>query len=85
MSGLKNTFHRVMNTVRGRGYKTGGERVELRALRSKEAMDKIFGEPQLPDEEALRLTAKRKQAKRLGSRVETVLTDQLGGQRQGLA
>lgn len=78
MSGLHNTYKRILNTVKGRGYATGAERQAKREGQEKGAMDAIFEGGDLPDLEEGKRRAKRKQAGRRGSRAETIMTDQLG-------
>lgn len=78
MSGLRNTYKRVMNTVKGRGYATGAERAAKHAAAEKSRLDAIYAGAQMPDEDEISRRAKRQQAGRRGSRAETVLTDQLG-------
>jgi len=78
MSGLRNTYKRVLNFSKGKGYMTGAERGAKAAAAEKGRLDAIYGSAQMPDPEAQRRQARRKQAGRVGSRAETVLTDQLG-------
>jgi len=75
MSGLRNTYKRIMNFSKGRGYKTGGERQATREAKEDAAKDELFANAQMPDEELIKRNARRKAAKRRGSRVNTVLTD----------
>jgi hypothetical protein len=78
MSGLKNTAKRMMSFSTGKGYSTKGERRAKAAAKEKGRLDAIYGGADLPDDEQLRRTARRKQAGVRGSRASTVLTDQLG-------
>ena len=76
MSGLTNTLRRGANFALGKGYKTSGERKRARVAREQTAKDELFASAQLPDEELIRRNERRKAAKRRGSRVSTVLTDE---------
>jgi hypothetical protein len=79
MSGLKNTGKRLWNVGRGKGYKTNKEIRQEKQMKRQQSLDKIYQGAEMPDPEQLRRTERRKAAKRRGSRVETVLTeDQLG-------
>jgi hypothetical protein len=78
MSGLKNTAKRMISFSTGQGYSTGAEKRAKSAAKEKGRLDAIYGAADLPDEEQLRRTARRKQAGVRGSRASTVLTDQLG-------
>ena len=78
MSGLENTVKRIANASMGKGYKTNRERRTLRAGRKQDALDKMFSSAEMPDEEQVRRSERRKAAKRRGSRIENVLTDTLG-------
>lgn len=78
MSGLKSTFKRIMSFSKGSGYETHGES-DVRRGGPKARMDVIFGEAGgQPDLEEARRRAKRREARRGGSRADTVLTDTLG-------
>lgn len=77
MSGLRNTYKRIMSFSKGSGYETHGES-DIRRGGPKSRMDKIFGGADAPDLEEGRRRSKRKQAARRGSRAETIMTDQLG-------
>jgi len=78
MSGLKNTYKRVMNFSKGKGYMTGAERQMKAEAAEKGRLDAIYAGADMPDEEEGRRRARRKQAARPGSRAQTVMTDQLG-------
>ncbi len=78
MSGLKNTYKRLVSLQKGKGYTTGAERQAKAEAREKAALDAVYAGAQLPDEEALRMTRRREQARRRGSRASTILTDTLG-------
>ncbi len=78
MSGLKNTIKRMHNFGIGKGYMTGEERRAEKAAKKQAALDEVFASARLPDEEEIKRTERRKAAKRRGSRIATVLTDQLG-------
>lgn len=75
MSGLKNTFKRVMSFSKGSGYETHGES-DIRRGGPKTRADKIYGGAALPDEDDLARMARRRQSMRRGSRASTILTDQ---------
>ena len=79
MSGLENTGKRLVNLSLGRGYKTNRERRQEAEAKRQAAVDSIYASAQMPDEEDVRRRERRKAARRRGSRVDTVLTDQLGG------
>ena len=80
MSGLKNTVRRMANASRGLGYKTSGEKKRSDAAKHEAAeqarLDEIYSGAQMPDEELIRRNERRKAAKRRGSRISTVLTDE---------
>lgn len=76
MSGLKNTVKRAANASLGRGYKTNRERREGKAAKEQARLDAIYSGAELPDEELIRRNERRKAAKRRGSRISTVLTDE---------
>lgn len=76
MAGLKNTVKRIVNVSIGKGYKTNRERRQEKAGKAQAVKDRMFAAAELPDEEAIRRNERRKAAKRRGSRVSTVLTDQ---------
>ncbi len=75
MSGLKNTVKRVVNASIGKGYKTGREIRAEKAAKAQAIKDKMFASGLVPDEEEIKRNERRKQAKRQGSRANTVLTD----------
>lgn len=76
MSGLSNTRKRMFNFARGKGYKTGEERFAERDAKAQAKKDRMFASATVPDEEEVRRNERRKAARRRGSRVSTVLTDQ---------
>ena len=80
MSGLKNTVRRMGNASIGRGYQTSGERKRKEAAKVQNALDEVYSGAEVPDDEQLKRTERRKAAKRQGSRANTILTnnDQLG-------
>jgi hypothetical protein len=80
MSGLKNTVRRLGNVSLGRGYKTSGEAKREKAAKRQNELDKVYTGAEVPDDEQLKRTERRKAAKRQGSRANTILTnnDQLG-------
>lgn len=80
MSGLKNTVRRLGNASMGRGYKTSGEAKREVAAKKQNALDLVYSGADVPDDEQLKRVERRKQAKRQGSRANTILTnnDQLG-------
>ena len=76
MSGIKNTIQKFVNASTGKGFKTN-EQVR-RPKRQAEAIakrDAMFAGADMPDEEFIRRNERRKAAKRRGSRVSNVLTD----------
>ena len=75
MSGLKNTVKRLHNFGRGRGYQTTKERKAKNAAKAQAVKDKLFASAEMPDEEEIARNERRKAAKRRGSRVSTVLTE----------
>ncbi len=78
MTGLIKHQKRATNLILGRGYATNKERRQEKAAKRQAALDQVFASAQMPDEEELRRTERRKAARRKGSRAETILTDQLG-------
>ena len=79
MSGLKNTFRRIWNvgTPGGvKGYQTKRESDAKKAAKRQAVKDKMFASAQIPDAEEIKRNERRRQAKRAGSRAQTVLTDQ---------
>ena len=76
MSGLKNTVKRMANASLGRGYMTTKERREKTAVKKQSKLDEIYAGAHIPDEELIRRNERRKSAKRRGSRIATVLTDE---------
>ena len=81
MSGLQNTFKRGFAFSQGQGYRTSQERHAKRTAQQKAVKDEIYANAQMPDEEQVKRNERRKSARRRGSRVSTVLTEQdtLGG------
>ena len=75
MSGLNNTVRRLANVSRGKGYMTSGERKRKEAAAVQTKKDKMFAGATMPDEEEIARNERRKAAKRRGSRVSTVMTD----------
>ena len=82
MSGLVDTLRRGANFAVGKGFKTSGERKRSRIGREQGAadarqaeLDKVFAGAQMPDEEDIRRRQRRLAAKRRGSRVDTILTE----------
>lgn len=75
MGGLKKTIKRFANASMGKGYMTTKERREKKAIRKQDTLDKIYAGGQIPDEEEIARNERRKAAKRRGSRVSNVLTD----------
>ena len=75
MSGLKNTFKRIMSFSKGSGYETHTES-DIRRGGPKKRADAIYGAAAIPDEDELARQARRRQARRRGSRASTILTDQ---------
>lgn len=75
MSGLKNTVKRLANASMGRGYKTNREIRQERQMKRQQALDKIYQGAEMPDPEELKRRERRKAAKKRGSRVSTVLTE----------
>jgi len=80
MSGLKNTWRRIGGFLTGQGYKTSKEKSAEDQVKRQDEMDKVYAGAEVPDDELLKRNARRKAAKRQGSRANTVLTnnDQLG-------
>ena len=76
MAGLKNTVKRFANASMGKGYQTKKEKRAKDAAKEQARLDKIYSGAQLPDEEEIARNERRKTAKRRGSRVSTVLTDE---------
>ena len=76
MSGLKNTVKRLANASMGRGYKTSRELRAERESKRQSKVDKMFAGANIPDAEEIKRNERRRQAKRAGSRANTVLTDQ---------
>ena len=72
MSGLNRLRKRTWNWSVGKGFMTGGERREKGRVAARNAM---YAGAQMPDEEEIRRTERRKAARRRGSRADTVLTD----------
>lgn len=75
MSGIGKLFRRSVNASLGKGFKTHAERQEARKARHQAGLDKMFASAKMPDEEEIKRSERRKAARRRGSRVETVLTD----------
>jgi hypothetical protein len=78
MSGLKNTAKRMMSFSKGKGYTTGAERQAKAEGKEQARLDAIYASADLPDEEEVGREARRRQARRRGSRASTILTDSLG-------
>ena len=76
MSGLKNTVKRFISASTGKGFKTGREIRAEKAAKRQTVKDKMFASAQIPDAEEIKRNERRRQAKRAGSRAQTVLTDQ---------
>ena len=80
MSGLKNTRKRLWNVGHGKGFKTDSEIQQEKDVKKQNALDKVYAGAEVPDDEQLKRDERRKQAKRQGSRANTILSnnDQLG-------
>lgn len=78
MSGLKNTAKRAVSFAKGKGYTTGAERQAKAEAAEQARLDAIYAGAELPDEEEVGREARRRQARRKGSRASTILTDSLG-------
>ncbi len=80
MAGLKNTYDRVLRFSKGKGYKTFAESTAEIQAEEQAKKDELFAGAQMPDEEHIKRNERRKSAKRRGSRISTVLTndDSLG-------
>lgn len=76
MSGLSNTVKRFANASRGKGYQTKDEKRAKDAAKEQARLDKIYAGADIPDEEQIARNERRKAARRRGSRVSTVLTDE---------
>ncbi len=76
MSGLKNTVRRMFNVGRGKGYQTNVEAKQQRQRKTQSKLDEIYAGAQIPDAELIQRNERRKAAKRRGSRLATVLTDE---------
>ena len=76
MSGLKNTVRRIGNASLGKGYMTSGERKRKKAAKVQAGKDEMFASAQMPDEEVIKRNERRKAARRRGSRVSNILTDE---------
>lgn len=75
MSGLENTVNRSIQASKGKGWKTSGEQKREKAAKRQKALDELYAGAERPDEEDIKRKERRKAAKRKGSRVETILTD----------
>ena len=75
MSGLK----RLKNYSLGRGYMTNQEARAKAEAKAQKRLDKVYAGAEMPDEELIRRNERRKAAKRRGSRISTVLTDETLG------
>ena len=79
MSGLKNTFKRLLNFSTGQGYMTGREKRAERDMKRQAALDRVYRNAPIPEAEEIKRNERRKAARRGGSRANTVLTrDTLG-------
>lgn len=78
MSGLKDnsTLKRLFNFGNLKGYKTNDEIRAEKKAKIQKRKDKMFHSAEIPDEEAIKRNERRKAAKRQGSRMNTVLTDE---------
>ena len=75
MSGLKNTVKRFANASMGKGYKTNREIRQEAAMKRQESLNKIYQGAEMPDPEAIKRKQRREAAKKRGSRVRNVLTE----------
>ncbi len=75
MSSLFDYGRRTGNWIIGRGLKTSGERKREEAAVEQQRKDKMFASGEIPDEDFLKRAARKKAARRRGSRIETVLTE----------
>jgi hypothetical protein len=75
MSGLKNTEERLFSFGTTGKYSTREERRQERLDKEQSRKDKMFHGAALPDEEEIKRIARKKAARRRGSRANTVLTD----------
>ncbi len=75
MAGMKNTIRRMSSASMGHGYRTADERRAAQKQRDKTKLDKVYSSAQIPDEEEIARNERRKAARRRGSRVSNVLTE----------
>ncbi len=82
MASVKKQIQKGVNLLKHGKYRTresiaSSERAKV-AEDAEAAKHAQFANAQMPDSDALRRREKRKAARRPGSRVDTILTDQLG-------
>jgi len=74
MSGLKNTVKRLANASMGKGYMTRDEKRQKDQAKRQGVLDKMYASADMPDDELIARNERRKAAKRRGSRVRNVMT-----------
>lgn len=66
---------RTMNWTTGKGFVDNEEKKEIKKAEEQARLDKIYTGAQMPDDESIRRSSRRKAALRKGSRQRNVLTD----------
>jgi len=72
---MENTWRRSANFIQGKGYITKKEKDAKKAAKAQTALDTIYANAEMPDDEVIQRNERRKAARRRGSRVNTILTD----------
>ncbi len=73
---MSSMYKRTWNWSQGQGFATNKERHAIHAKKKQDKVDKVYAGAHMPDEEVIRRNERRKAAKRRGSRISTVLTDE---------
>ena len=76
MSGVQNTVQKFVNASKGEGFNTHEQR-NRNAKKSAAHTAKMaqYTDAVMPDEEAVRMTERRKAARRRSARAKTIMTD----------
>ncbi len=72
---MSNAYKRVFHWSQGQGFATNKERKAKQEAKRQAKVDEVYAGAHMPDEEEIARNERRKSARRRGSRVSTVLTE----------
>lgn len=73
---MSRLIRRAANASIGRGYMTSGEKKKYDEAKHKAKLDRMYQSAEMPDPDAIQRSQRQKAAKRRGSRVSNILTEQ---------